>query len=189
MSRLKKAITKKTGIQPSMQKLCYKGATQPDDSKSLRDCGLSANAKILMVGSTAQGRHRREGTTTEAHQESSKGPFTQEGAVLQTRVQRASDGYSQRHKAIIDDGVPDDAFPGISNAHDDLPNEPITGMLNKATQKFSIGNVFAVVSQPIEGQEEYHIMCILPSLVSEPVWLYWVPAQYVRAIKKTMLGR
>ncbi|KAL1477960.1 hypothetical protein MTO96_035335 [Rhipicephalus appendiculatus] len=76
MSRLKKAITKKTGIQPSMQKLCYKGATQPDDSKSLRDCGLSANAKILMVGSTAQDVTAVKEPTTEAHQESSKGPFT-----------------------------------------------------------------------------------------------------------------
>ncbi|KAL3178722.1 hypothetical protein MRX96_009404 [Rhipicephalus microplus] len=31
--------------------------------------------------------------------------------------------------------------------------------------------------------------CILPSLLAEPLWLYWVPAQYVRAIKKTLLGR
>ncbi|KAL1477961.1 hypothetical protein MTO96_035336 [Rhipicephalus appendiculatus] len=115
--------------------------------------------------------------------------FSKDVLLVMFFVKREPFCKQERHKAIIDDGVPDDAFPGISNAHDDLPNEPITGMLNKATQKFSIGNVFAVVSQPIEGQEEYHIMCILPSLVSEPVWLYWVPAQYVRAIKKTMLGR
>ncbi|XP_075726074.1 uncharacterized protein LOC119186167 [Rhipicephalus microplus] len=234
MSRLKKAITRKTGIQPSMQKLCYKGATQPQDSKSLRDHGLSANAKILMVGSTAQdvSAVKEPPKPTKSSKKSPlarKLPFCkQEFAGTHTVLEARNggmawnggtvcgmhvfpNGFSQVHKAIIDDGVPEDAFPGICNAHDDLPNEPIAGMLNsrrqkvrltfkleedqfwvstrEETQKHLIPDVLAVISQPIEGHEEYHIMCILPSLLAEPLWLYWVPAQYVRAIKETLLGR
>lgn len=199
MSRLKKAIMEKTGIEPSMQKLCYKGATQVDEKKSLRDSGLSANSKILLVGSTARDL---DAVLPPKPEKSS-----------QTNPLRKRQPFCKlaRHKAIIDDGVPDDAYPGIANVHENLPNGPITGMLNSqkqkvrltlrleedqfwistkdTTEKYSMSKVLTVVSQPIEGHEEYHIMCIVTGMFSDVVWLYWVPAQFVRAIKKTMLRR
>ncbi|KAL1443543.1 hypothetical protein MTO96_045967, partial [Rhipicephalus appendiculatus] len=52
MAKLKEEIQKLTGVPPAMQKLIYKGAPKPDDSKSLLELNLSANAKLMLVGST-----------------------------------------------------------------------------------------------------------------------------------------
>ncbi|XP_075559811.1 uncharacterized protein LOC142591370 [Dermacentor variabilis] len=264
MSRLKVAVMEKTGIEPPMQKLCYKatdlphqtysrkrygaidtyrapryarneprhprfggdvdgrsrhqiseameeqlfsfgsptgriaGAAQADDNKSLRDSGLSENSKILLVGSTVRDL------------DAVLPPKPQKSSQTSPLLKREPFCKQARHRAIIDDGVPDDAYPGIANFHDNLPNGPITGMLNsqkqkvrltlrlaedqfwistkETTEKYSMSKALAVVSQPIEGHEEYHIMCIMTGMFSEVVWLYWVPAQFVRAIKRAILG-
>ncbi|XP_050032989.2 uncharacterized protein [Dermacentor andersoni] len=168
MSRLKVAVMEKTGIEPPMQKLCFKGAAQADDNKSLRDSGLSDNSKILLVGSTVRDL------------DAVLPPKPQKSSQTSPLLKREPFCKQARHKAIIDDGVPDDAYPGIANFHDNLPNGPITGMLNsqkqkvrltlrlaedqfwistkETTEKYSMSKALAVVSQPIEGHEEYHIM-------------------------------
>ncbi|XP_065301551.1 high mobility group nucleosome-binding domain-containing protein 5-like isoform X2 [Dermacentor albipictus] len=172
MSRLKVAVMEKTGIEPSMQKLCFKGASQADDNKSLRHSGLSENSKILLVGSTVRDL------------DAVLPPKPQKSSQTSPLLKREPFCKQARHKAIIDDGVPDDAYPGIANVHDNLPDGPITGMLNsqkqkvrltlrlaedqfwistkETTEKYSMSKALAVVSQPIEGHEEYHIMDSLP---------------------------
>ncbi|KAK8760675.1 hypothetical protein V5799_028057, partial [Amblyomma americanum] len=118
-----------------------------------------------------------------------------------------------KHKNIVADGVPEDAIPGILNVNDPLPTQPLKGMLNglkqkvrltfklekdevwistkEDTEKISIDVIQAVVSEPIEKHEEYHIMGLRvgPSeKLSVWTYIYWVPAQYVKAIKDHILG-
>ena len=50
--------------------------------------------------------------------------------------------------------------------------------------------VQAVASEPTEGHEEYHILAIqLGPTEASRYWIYWVPAQYVEAIKESILGK
>lgn len=58
------------------------------------------------------------------------------------------------------------------------------------TEKLSMMSIRSVVSEPIESNPQYHIMGIQtgPTEASR-IWLYWVPAQYVEAIKDTILGK
>ena len=47
-----------------------------------------------------------------------------------------------------------------------------------------------VVSEPIAGHEEYHILALqLGPTEASRYWIYWVPAQYVDAIKDSILGK
>lgn len=84
------------------------------------------------------------------------------------------------HRKVLDKGVPDDVMPGIKNCNDNLPPFPLSGMLNKhggkvrltfklendqlwlstkeRTEKLPMGSIKNVVSEPIEGHEEYHVM-------------------------------
>lgn len=78
-----------------------------------------------------------------------------------------------------------------------------------------MGSIKNVVSEPIEGHEDYHMMVTVRSwltILSVPApelirlllhlqafqlgpteasqyWVYWVPAQFVDAIKDTVLGK
>jgi len=58
-----------------------------------------------------------------------------------------------------------------------------------STQKLPFGTIRAVTSDPIKGQEEYHIMSLqLGSSERNKYYLYFVPAQYTRAIKSAILA-
>ncbi|CAH3185058.1 unnamed protein product, partial [Porites evermanni] len=93
-----------------------------------------------------------------------------------------------------------------------LPDIPVAGMYNKyggkvrltfklqldqlwigtkeRTEKIPMGSIKNVISESIEGHEEYHIMAIqLGPTEASRYWIYWVPAQYVDAIKDTILGK
>lgn len=57
------------------------------------------------------------------------------------------------------------------------------------TLKVPMSSIHDVVSEPIEGHEEYHMVAIqLGPTEASRYWLYWIPAQYVAAIKTTILG-
>lgn len=115
------------------------------------------------------------------------------------------------HNRIIEKGKPADASPALKGVKAPLPLEPLSGMLNKSggkvrltfkheadqlwigtkerTEKVSMTSIRNVISEPIEGHEEYHIMAIqLGPTEASRYWIYWVPAQYVDAIRWTILG-
>lgn len=96
---------------------------------------------------------------------------------------------------------------------DPLPAEPLKGMLNEFkqkvrltfkfesdelwistredTDKIKMNAIYAVVTEPIEKHEEYHIMGLRVGPMEKlSIWIYiyWVPAQFVQAIKDTILG-
>ncbi|XP_028406585.1 ubiquitin domain-containing protein UBFD1-like [Dendronephthya gigantea] len=199
---LKKHIETLTGLPVSTQKLMYKGLVK-DDSKTLNDIKLINNAKMMVIGSTVKdimavnippsAKALKEETAAAA---SSKEPWSQQ----------------KMHKKILDKGKPEDAMPGDKTKKEPLPRQPISGMLNKAagkvrltfklevdqlwigtkerTEKISMGSIKNVLSEPIEGHEDYHVLAIqLGPTEASRYWVYWVPAQYVDAIKDTILGK
>ena len=58
------------------------------------------------------------------------------------------------------------------------------------TEKVFLNSIKSVVSEPIEGHEDYHILALqLGPTEQSRYWIYWVPAQYIDAIKDTVLGK
>ena len=73
---------------------------------------------------------------------------------------------------------------------------PISSLLNivlgtkERTEKLPLNSIKNVVSEPIDGHKEYHIVALqLGPTEASRYWIYWVPAQYVDAIKDCILGK
>lgn len=200
MAALKEELQRLTGVPSAMQKLIYKGAPKADDDKSLRDLNLSANMKLMLVGSTLDDVLNLEVPTPEQLKEDT--PQATKEPICKQKL----------HQKVVEKGVPEDAIPGIRNVKDSLPAAPLSGMLNKSggkvrltfkleldqvwigtkerTEKINMSSVKQVISEAIEGHEEYHIMALqLGTTEASRYWIYWVPAQYVDAIKDTILGK
>jgi len=58
------------------------------------------------------------------------------------------------------------------------------------TEKVPLNSIKNVVSEAILGQEEYHIVALqLGPTEQSRYFIYWVPAQFVDAIKEAILGK
>ena len=113
---------------------------------------------------------------------------------------------------MLDKGKPEEALPGKKGVKEALPSVPLSGMLNKhggkvrltfkleldqlwigtkeRTEKLGMSSIKSVVSEPIDDHDEYHIMALqLGPTEASRYWIYWVPAQYVEAIKEAILGK
>ncbi|BFZ03575.1 hypothetical protein BsWGS_06613 [Bradybaena similaris] len=202
VSKLKSHIEKLTGVPASLQKIMYKGLAR--DDATLQDLKVVAGAKLMVVGSTLNDVLSVSAPTPKdlqvedkAAAKASKEPFSEQ----------------KQHRKVLDKyGKPDDVPVGIKNLSEALPQVPLSGMYNKAggkvrltfkleadqlwlgtkerTDKIPMQSIKAVVSEPIKDNEEYHIMAIqLGPTEASRYWIYWVPAQYVEAIKEAILGK
>lgn len=198
---LKSHIQTLTSVPSAMQKIMFKGLAK--DQSTLRDLKVTKGAKVMVVGSTMNDVLQVTNTPSAKElQEEEKAAASKE--PLSTLKQ---------HKKVLDKyGKPDDALPGIKNTKEPLPHYPLTGMYNKAggkvrltfkleldqlwlgtkerTEKIPMNSIKAVVSEPLAGHEEYHMLALqLGPTEASRYWIYWVPAQYVDAIKDTVLGK
>ena len=202
VGNLKKHIESLTGIPVTMQKLMFKGLVK-DDTKTLSDLKVTNHAKMMVIGSTVKD------IMTVNIPPSDKTLKEESKAAASTKEPWSR---QKMHKKILDKGKPEDAMPGEKSKKEPLPRQPISGMLNKAagkvrltfkleldqlwigtkerTEKVSMGSIKNVLSEPIEGHEDYHVLAIqLGPTEASRYWVYWVPAQYVDAIKDTILGK
>uniref|UniRef100_A0A8D0GZA7 Ubiquitin family domain containing 1 n=1 Tax=Sphenodon punctatus TaxID=8508 RepID=A0A8D0GZA7_SPHPU len=196
---LKQKIHSLTGLPPAMQKVMFKGLL-PED-KTLREIKVTNGAKIMVVGSTINDvlavNTPKEAAQTEVKaEESKKEPLCRQ----------------KQHRKVLDKGKPDDVMPSVKGAQERLPTVPLSGMYNKSggkvrltfkleqdqlwigtkerTEKLPMGSIKNVVSEPIEGHEDYNMMAFqLGPTEASYYWVYWVPTQYVDAIKDTVLGK
>ncbi|XP_065899652.1 ubiquitin domain-containing protein UBFD1-like isoform X2 [Dysidea avara] len=200
IDQLKEHINTLCGIPPAMMKLMYKGMLK--DDSTLRDIKLTKGAKMMVMGSTIQDVL----TVAPPLPETTKSSTASSGPAAEPLSQQ------KEHKKVIERGVPEDAMPGILGIKEGLPAQPLSGMVNKhgskvrltfkleddqvwlgtkeRTEKIMMGSIKNIVSEPIKGHERYHMLAIQlgPTEMSR-YWIYWVPAQYVDAIKDTILGK
>jgi len=188
------------GVPSTMQKVMIKGLAK--DEMTLKKLGVSKGSKIMVVGSTLNDvlEVTKKPTTQQLKEEENK--ESQKESLCQQKV----------HKKVLEKGPPDDAMPGIKNSREALPPFPISGMLNKTggkvrltfkmeldqvwigtkerTQKVPLNSIKTIVSEPIEGHEEYSLIALqLGPTEASRYWIYWVPNQYVEAIKEAVLGK
>lgn len=195
----KKQLQGLVGVPNTMQKLMYKGLLQ--DNQTLGSIGITKGAKIMLVGSTLNDVLAVSMTTKPDHAESEKAAASKEPLSKQ-----------KLHRKILDKGMPEDVMPAIKWCNESLPMVPLSGMLNKhgskirltfkleadqlwlstkeRTEKLRMASIKNVISEAITEHEEYHIvgLQIGPTEASH-YWIYWVPAQYVEAIKNAVLGQ
>uniref|UniRef100_A0A8D0DTR5 Ubiquitin family domain containing 1 n=1 Tax=Salvator merianae TaxID=96440 RepID=A0A8D0DTR5_SALMN len=196
---LKQKIHSLTGLPPAMQKVMFKGLL-PED-KTLREIKVINGAKIMVVGSTINDV-LAVNTPKDAAQQEVKSEETKKEPLCRQK----------QHRKVLDKGKPEDVMPSIKGVQERLPTIPLSGMYNKSggkvrltfkleqdqlwigtkerTEKLPMGSIKNVVSEPIEGHEDYHMMAFqLGPTEASYYWVYWVPTQYVDAIKDTVLGK
>eukprot|EP00696_Hemimastix_kukwesjijk_P018822 gnl/Hemi2/7852_TR2709_c0_g1_i1.p1 gnl/Hemi2/7852_TR2709_c0_g1~~gnl/Hemi2/7852_TR2709_c0_g1_i1.p1 ORF type:complete len:298 (-),score=72.64 gnl/Hemi2/7852_TR2709_c0_g1_i1:174-1016(-) len=201
LAGLRLHIESRTHIPCSMQKIMFKGILK-NEQDTLSKIGLTQGAKVMLIGSaltdilSAAAPPPPSATATS----NSDGTPKAEPLCLQTE-----------HKKILDKGLPDDALPGIPGLHEPLPRM-IGPLLNKrgekvrltfkdatdelwvstasSTQKIPYVTISSVKSEPIQDREGYHIMVLsLGSTDRSNYFLYYVPAQYVKAIRTALTSR
>merc|ERR1712079_678866 len=182
-------------VPNTMQKVMIKGLAK--DEMTLRQVGVINGSKVMVVGSTI----------TDILEVNKK-------PTAQQLKEAAKESWSEQklHKKVLEKVKPDDIMAGLKNTKESLPGIPLTGMLNKSggkvrltfkleldqiwigtkerTEKVPLNSIKQVVSEAILGQEEYHILGLqLGPTEASRYWVYWVPAQYVDAIKEAILGK
>ncbi|KAF7266101.1 ubiquitin domain-containing protein UBFD1-like [Rhynchophorus ferrugineus] len=195
----KKQLQGLLGVPDSMQKLMFKGLLQ--DNQTISSSGIVKGSKIMLVGSTLNDVLAVSSVSKQDVAEMEKATTVKEPLCKQ-----------KIHRKVLDKGIPEDVMPGIKNLKESLPPVPLSGMLNKhggkvrltfklendqlwlstkeRTEKLPMGSIKGVVSEPIEGHDEYHIMGLqLGPTEASRYWIYWVPAQYVEAVKDAILGK
>ncbi|CAL1676524.1 unnamed protein product [Lasius platythorax] len=199
VAELKIHLQKIISVPQAMQKVMFKGLAK--DDQTLRNLGITKGAKVMIVGSKlddvlAVSIPTKQDLIDEAVSAVSKEPLSQQKV----------------HRKVLDKGIPEDVMPGILDSKEPLPEFPLAGMLNKSggkvrltfkleqdqlwigtkerTDKIPMNSIKGVHSEPIHDHPEYHIMAIqLGTTEASRYWIYWVPAQYISAIKDAILGK
>uniref|UniRef100_T1E3P0 Ubiquitin-binding protein n=2 Tax=Crotalinae TaxID=8710 RepID=T1E3P0_CROHD len=198
-AELKLKIHSLTGLPPAMQKVMFKGLLP--EEKTLREIKVISGAKIMVVGSTINDV-LAVNTPKDATQQEVKSEEAKKEPLCRQK----------QHRKVLDKGKPEDVMPSVKGVQERLPTVPLSGMYNKSggkvrltfkleqdqlwigtkerTEKLPMGSIKNVVSEPIEGHEDYHMMAFqLGPTEASYYWVYWVPTQYVDAIKDTVLGK
>jgi len=192
---LKKELEKITGLPVATQKL-MKGTMLKDDNSSLALLGIKDGVKLMLVGSKISdviAINTIPESTGSFSSSEKKEPLSRQEA----------------HKKIIEKGLPQDAEPGDKTKKLPVP-KVLKGILSKTgqvrltfrtdvdeiwissstyTQKLPFQTIASVTSEPIIGQENYHIMALqIGASENSKYWLYFVPAQYADSIKDQIMG-
>ncbi|KAL7632198.1 UNVERIFIED_CONTAM: hypothetical protein RMT77_017503 [Armadillidium vulgare] len=199
VKQLKEHLAPIINVLPTMQKVMIKGLAK--DDKTLQELGVIKGAKLMVVGSKLNDVVNVNVPKSEVIKNETVGVTQREPLCKQ-----------KMHRKVLDKGIPEDALPGIKNCKEALPLTPLTGMVNKhggkvrltfkleldqvwlgtkeRTEKINMSSIQQIVSEKIEEHEEYHVMGLqLGPTEASRYWIYWVPAQYVDAIKDTVLGK
>merc|ERR1711915_528628 len=187
-------------VPNTMQKVMIKGLAK--DEMTLRQVGVVRGSKVMVVGSTLN----------DVLEVAKKPTAQQLKEAAQEETVKEAWCEQKLHKKVLEKGKPDDAMPGLKNIKESLPTVPLSGMLNKTggkvrltfkmeldqlwlgtkerTEKLPMNSIKNVVSEPINGQEEYHIMALqLGPTEASRYFIYWVPAQSVDSIKDAIIGK
>lgn len=199
VSSLKLHILTLTKVPPPMQKLMYRGLLK--DTKTLAESGVTNGIKMMVIGSKyadVMSVDKVEKDPSPSQRSSSK-----ETEPLCVK---------KPHAKVIEKGIPDDALPGYINGQEGLPPIPIKGLVNTKgnkvrltfkletdelwigtkdrTEKLPLASIKDVLAAKIDSHPEYHFLGLqLGPTERSRYWVYWVPSQYVEAIKDAILGR
>ncbi|XP_045515947.1 ubiquitin domain-containing protein UBFD1-like [Pieris brassicae] len=195
---LKAHLERICAVPQSAQKLIIKGMAK--DDMTLRKAGVVKGGKVMLVGSKMDDILAVKSAPKEILEEKNSSHSSKEPLCMQ-----------KIHQKVLDKGIPPDVMAGLKGVKEPLPPTPLSGMLNKhggkvrltfkpeqdqlwigtkeRTEKLAMTSIKSITSEPIKEHEEYHIMGLqLGPTEASRYWIYWVPAQYIEAIKDAVLG-
>ncbi|CAH8841435.1 unnamed protein product [Trichobilharzia szidati] len=205
IAEVKKTLEPLTHVPVDMQKLIFRGMLS--DTAKLEELSLpTKDAKLMLIGTKPS--EAEQIRLSEANNHVQGDDMSDEG-----RSDVAADWSEQNeHKQVLERyGKPENAMIGILNTEEILdPNECLVGLCDKrgqalrlrikpdsgelwlatkdVTHKFPLATIHDVISQPIKGHPEYHIMAFqLGPTPKSRYFVYWLPSQYVESIKTMVL--
>ena len=114
-----------TGIPPAMMKVMIKGLAK--DEMTLNKLGVVKGSKVMVIGSSLNDVLQVSSSPKEV---SKAGNSSKEGSK-----EEPSSSKMKNHKKVLDRGKPDDAMPARKSGKEPLPQQPLSGMLNKSGGK------------------------------------------------------
>ncbi|KAH7824536.1 putative Ubiquitin domain-containing protein UBFD1 [Monocercomonoides exilis] len=201
---LKQYIEAASGIPVANQKLMFKGSMR--NEATLTESGVLNGGKILCIGSlpSAIQLTKQKATETTASLEQ----------ILESEAKAKAEVpwcHEEKHRRVIMHGPPDGSISPESGKHSLPPSGQITGLMNsrceririrfsayervmvilsdKGQEVLSYNKIRSVNSQPIEQYEGYFMMALKYGETDKHVkFIYFVPSQFVDAIKTTIIG-
>ncbi|KAJ6236130.1 ubiquitin domain-containing protein ubfd1 [Anaeramoeba flamelloides] len=206
IGKLKEEAQKLTGVPPNLQKVMYKGM-QKNNKKTLESAKFKSNCKVLIIGSTFKEITKANIPLSEKDLENQ----IQDRKGSEDEDELEDVFTQQKHIKILEKGIPSNAHVGIKNKHYPLPKTPIRYVLNetgdkvqlifkftqdqlwvgssKSTKKIPLTHIKKVYSQRIPDIEQYSVLGLQVGNTNQStIWFYFVPTQFIRAIKKSILG-
>ena len=208
IAQLKEEIAKETSVRVEHQKHVFKGQYLKDEQILGDIKGLKSGSKIMVIGVKEQDLKIARNTANTSIN------IASDFDAKPTQEPWRDQG---KHKIILGKPKPDDTWPGIAGKQVPLADSQtqIPGLLNSQgtkvrltfksdigqlwigsathTQKILYSSVSRIEAQEIGGEGEgkggYSIVRIqLGAAAANSYWLYYVPSQYVAAIKLRILG-
>ncbi|KAH3744841.1 hypothetical protein Pelo_13762 [Pelomyxa schiedti] len=202
VNELKRIIGEKTGVTPELQKLMLRGSIVKDSTAKISSppTNIKNGAKFMLIGSAIEDVCK-----------ALVAPTPGQVATMEAAQSAAEPLCTKpQHKKILDKGLPDNAEPGFNNKHEPLPSTPLVGVLNHRgekvrltckvysqelwiatashTERLPFGSIHTVTFEPIIGHEGYCLVQLhLGKEEASRYNLYWLPAQYSRALRDTIL--
>ncbi|CAH8525154.1 unnamed protein product [Schistosoma rodhaini] len=204
IAEVKRSLEPLTHVPVDMQKLIFRGILS--DNTTLGELSLPGkDVKLMLVGTKPSEAEQVRLSEANNH--------ANEEISDDCRSEVSMDWSDQtEHKQVLERyGKPENAMVGILNTEEILdPNECLLGLCDKrgqplrlrikpdsgelwlatkdVTHKFPLATIHDVVSQPIKGHPEYHIMAFqLGPTPKSRYFVYWLPSQYVESIKTMVL--
>ncbi|KAJ3337172.1 Ubiquitin domain-containing protein ubfd1 [Gonapodya sp. JEL0774] len=215
VSELKSRVEALTGVHTNLQKLLYKGNLK--DEQTLAEAKLTSSAKVILMASKVEDVLKVSAPLPVASSSSSSSPSPSSASntwseqlehkkiIEKGKPDDAEEGFKGSKF-----GIPARGVTGLLNRIGQktrltfkAETEELWIGTAERTQKVPpfvpYNTIRAVTSQAIKGHEGYHIVGLqmgptdkvrtYPRTVISNYWLYWVPAQYVEAIKDKILGQ
>ena len=105
-------------------KVMIKGLAK--DEMTLNKLGVVKGSKVMVVGSSLNDVLQVSSSPKEA---------SKAGNSSNSSKEEPSSSKMKNHKKVLDRGKPDDAMPARKSGKDPLPQQPLSGMLNKSGGK------------------------------------------------------
>eukprot|EP01104_Vermistella_antarctica_P015262 TRINITY_DN4960_c0_g1_i1.p1 TRINITY_DN4960_c0_g1~~TRINITY_DN4960_c0_g1_i1.p1 ORF type:complete len:230 (+),score=44.49 TRINITY_DN4960_c0_g1_i1:353-1042(+) len=200
VGELKAHLHELTGLPPATQKL-LKGGILKDDTKTLQEVKVTEGCKVMLVGTKIADMLTVATVETD---NSKKGSFEADSKKKEVPICEQAE-----HKKVLDQGIPVGAEEGKAVGREAIPRNGISNVntkhgkvrlsfksaerslwiaSNTSTQKLPYATIRTVTSTPITNHPGYSIvLCHLGP--QSRYCLYFVPSQYVEAIKDEILGK
>eukprot|EP00656_Telonema_subtile_P018935 TRINITY_DN2028_c0_g1_i4.p1 TRINITY_DN2028_c0_g1~~TRINITY_DN2028_c0_g1_i4.p1 ORF type:complete len:269 (-),score=63.35 TRINITY_DN2028_c0_g1_i4:207-1013(-) len=201
VGNIKEELQKLTNVPAQNQRLMLKKRQLKDDGVVFNDAyKLEPKDKLMLIGTPLAELAMAVVVPTNV-----SAPALDEVAPApKENIQDMS-----KHKKIIAKGLPEGAPVGNAMGTEPLPDNGLTCIYNnmgtparvtfkdkqivistkERTEKYPCSSIGAVNSEPVEDRKGYHIVSLqMGKNDNSKYYLYYVPAQYIEALKQNVLG-